>query len=149
CTVVVSFAPKTVGASKTASLNVVASPGGTVVAALGGNGISAASLALAPLASNSAAVATVTIGNPKPQTFIRSNSGQQPSTGLSITLAKTAGPDFSLLTGATNDCAANMVVPGNSSCNLRVQFAPQSQGAQNASLSVSAAVGGAPMALAL
>ena len=86
---------------------------------------------------------------PKTQTFVVSNSGQQPSTGLSITLAKTAGPDFSLLTGAANDCVANAVVAGNSSCNLRVQFAPQGRGTQNANLSVSAAVGGAPAGLAL
>ncbi len=151
CTVVVAFAPKTVANSKTASLNVTGTPGGPVVAALGGNGISAASLSLAPAANNSAAFGNVIVGVPKTQTFVVSNSGIQSSTGLSITLGTASGPAFSLLTGAATDCAANAVVAGKSSCNLRVQFAPTatSKGTQSASLSVSAAVGGAPAGLTL
>lgn len=151
CTVVVAFAPKTVANSKTASLNVTGMPGGPVVAALGGNGISAAALSLAPAASNSTAFGNVIVGVPKTQTFVVSNSGIQSSTGLSITLGTASGPAFSLLTGATADCAANAVVAGKSSCNLRVQFSPSatSKGAQSATLSVSAAVGGAPAGLTL
>ncbi len=149
CTVVVAFAPQTAGSSKTASLNVTATPGGPVVAALGGNGITAAVLGLAPAANNMAAFGGVTVGMPKTETFVVSNSGQQPSTGLAITLAKAAGPDFAQLTGAASDCVANAPVAGNSSCNLRIQFAPQGRGAQNANLSVSAAVGGAPAGIAL
>ena len=152
CTVVVSFSPKTVAKSKTASLNVTGTPpGGSVVAALGGNAISAASLSLAPAANNKAAFGNVIVGTPLTQTFVVSNSGQQSSTGLTITLAKPAGPDFSLLTGAATDCAANAVVAGSSSCNLRVQFAPTatSKGMESANLSAAAAVGGAPAGLAL
>ena len=151
CTVVVAFAPKTVANSKTASLNVTGTPGGPVVAALGGNGISAALLSLAAAANNSTAFGNVIVGMPKTQTFVVSNAGIQSSTGLSIVLGTAAGPAFSLLTGAATDCAANAIVAGKSSCNLRVQFAPSStsKGGQSANLSVSAAVGGAPAGLTL
>jgi len=149
CTVVVAFNPKTTGNSKTASLTVNATPGGPVVASLGGNGITAASLALAPAANNAVAFGNVVVGVPKDQTFEVNNLGQQPSTGLQIAFASTTGPGFTLLTGATGDCAANAPVAGGSKCNLRVHFAPSGRGAQTATLAVSAAVGGAPAGLTL
>ena len=147
CTLVLVFTPKTAGNSKTASLNVSATPGGSAAAALTGNGITAAALSLAPAAM--AAFGNVVVGMPRDQMFVVSNTGQQASSGLLIGFNNTAGPGFSVLTGAAGDCAANVVVSGSSSCNLRVRFAPAGRGMQTASLSVSAATGGSPAALAL
>lgn len=149
CTVVVAFTPKTTGNAKTASLSVNATPGGPAVASLGGNGITAALLTLAPAATNAVAYGNVVVGVPKDQTFEVSNSGQQPSSGLQIAFANTTGPGFTVLTGAAGDCAANTPVAGTSKCNLRIHFAPSGRGTQTATLAVSAAVGGSPAGLTL
>lgn len=149
CTVVVAFSPKTTGNSKTATLTVNGTPGGPIAASLGGNGIKAASLSLMPAVGNAVAYGDVVVGMPKDQTFEVANQGQQPSSVLQIVFSNATGPGFSLLSGASTDCAANTPVAGDGKCNLRVHFNPVGRGQQNATLAVSAAVGGAPAGLIL
>jgi hypothetical protein len=68
-------------------------------------------------------------------TAVLSNPGNAPLTITSI--ATDAGDtNFSVLSGNSGDCAAGTPLQSNASCNIRVQFAPQSNGSLAGSVTV-------------
>ena len=83
---------------------------------------------------------TLTFSNTPPGqiamlTAVLSNPGNAPLTIASI--ASDAGDaNFSVLSGNAGDCAAGTPVQSNATCNIRVQFSPQSAGSLNGSVTV-------------
>ncbi len=146
CTVAIAFNPGSAGA-KTASLNVNATPGGNAAASLNGTGQTPAALTLAAVAPNSVAFGTVPVGSSSTMTYLVSNTGQQTTSAITVTLA---GTDFALQTGMAGDCASGTTtLAGSATCNVRVRFSPTSNVARTGTLGVSATTGGAPAQLAL
>ncbi|MCC6997727.1 MAG: choice-of-anchor D domain-containing protein, partial [Deltaproteobacteria bacterium] len=146
CTVTIAFNPGSAGA-KTASLNVTATPGGLAAASLNGTGQTPAALTLTAPPPNSVAFGAVPIGSSSTMTYRVSNTGQQTSSAITLTLT---GTDFTLLTGVAGDCASGTTtLTGGATCNARVRFAPTMNVARTGTLGVSATTGGAPPQLSL
>ena len=125
CTVMVTFAPKSV-AQLTGTLTVSAAMGGTVSVALSGTGLSETALVITPesrdfgdvaVGQMSAAV-TFTVRNPNPA----------PVTMLANSIS---GGDF--IVPAMGDKCTGMLA-ANASCQIDVVFRPMSEGAKSATL---------------
>ena len=142
CMVVVAFAPKSAG-NKTANLSVSATPGGTAVAAFSGTAQNSARLAVTVASGSSAAFGNVLVGSTSDKTFIVSNTGDQSSSAIGLTLSSAAGSGFTLLAPVTGECMPNVTtLAGGGSCSVRVRFAPTVAGTQSATLSAAATTGG-------
>jgi hypothetical protein len=76
------------------------------------------------------------VGQSSVQTAQISNNGNAPLTITNIALDN-GDTQFTTLTGASGDCAAGTPVAANTSCNVRVQFSPQSTGVVSGTVSIS------------
>lgn len=135
CNVGVQFRPTASGA-RTASLIVSASGGVSASSALSGTGVNPAQLAISP---TSYQFAPRGIGNfGEAQTFTVTNTGQQVSGVVAISLTGMNSQDFSM---PTNMCLLLSLQPGQS-CQVIVGFQPTATGARTASLVATASPGG-------
>lgn len=130
CTVQVRFDPGSSGL-KNATLEVSASPGGTVVAPLSGTNPAPAALTLTPSSQD---FGTVVVNGSSTRTFTVGNNGGQTTGALTYQIGSS---EFS--TGAT-DCPTQLA-PGQT-CSLAVVFEPGSEGTKTSTLEVSASPGG-------
>ena len=146
CTVTVQFTPSSLG-SKTASLTVMATPGGAANAGLTGSGITGAVLTLSP--SSYQFSGTATDGTPEgtlagTKTFTLTNTGMSASSALG---ASSVGGGASSSYSVTADGCSGQVLAAmgsaGSSCNVTVSFTPKQAGINNTTLSV----GGQPSTL--
>jgi len=131
CTVTLQFEPDTSGV-KSATLQVYASPGGTVSATLSGTGEGPAelsgNLSTHDFGDNEVSVTSGAI------TWTVTNIGADPTGTLAF--SNSNATDFP----ATHDCTGTLA--GAESCSVSVSFAPGSGGDKEALLSVSASPGG-------
>jgi hypothetical protein len=137
CTVVVLFEPTSSG-PKTASLDLSATPGGSVSIPLSGTGQTPANLTLTPAPFD---FGNVLRGTSSPaQTFTITNTGEQSTGNLTVALFTNLPP---LRFGGPNPCGTAPLA-GGASCSVQVTFAPQAgdTGSFGADLSVSASPGG-------
>jgi hypothetical protein len=139
CTVMVQFTPSGLGV-KTASLTVMATPGGAANAGLTGTGITGAVLDLQP--SSFAFPGTTTDGTPETtlagtKTFTLTNSGMSASAALGASTL-TGGTSASFAVTA-DGCSGQVLAAGGgagSSCNLTVSFTPMQAGVNSTTLTV-------------
>ncbi|HET6149696.1 MAG TPA: choice-of-anchor D domain-containing protein [Polyangia bacterium] len=142
CMIVVAFAPKSAG-DKSASLTVSGTPGGNAVAAIAGRAQNAAKLTVTVASGSSSAFGNVLVTSSSDKTFVVTNTGDQSTSAVGVTLTSTAGSGFSLLTPTTGECMpGTTTLGGGSSCTVRVRFAPTVAGTQSATLGASATTGG-------
>lgn len=139
CDVVVRFAPTTVG-SKTTTLTVSASPGGSVNVALSGNAVLPGALTIAPTSHLFGDV--VVGGTPAEHVFTVTNTGGAVTSAISVMITGTGATNF----GIVDDTCNTSTLAAASTCSIRVSFAPTSAGIKGASLSVSATQGGTAVA---
>ncbi len=140
CTIGVNFTPTSTGA-KTATLNIAASPGNTVTAALDGTGVDPESLAISP---SSNPFGNVVVGdNSAVATFTVSNNGGTTTSALTVVMSGTNPTDFVIV---TDDCDGNTLA-ADADCDITARFAPATEGAKTASLTVSSAEGTVSSAL--
>jgi len=129
CTVQVRFAPTTTGAA-TAALSVSATPGGTVMGTLSGDGIAAGGLVMMP---SSTTFPVTSVGDiAAAQVLTVQNTG---SAATGTIVIATTGADFA----STNTCAT--LAPG-ATCTISVTFSPTAIGARTGSVSATASPGG-------
>ncbi|MFW5739547.1 MAG: choice-of-anchor D domain-containing protein, partial [Myxococcota bacterium] len=131
CSVQVSFHPSSPG-SKSASLQVSASPGGTVVAPLTGTNPEAAMLEVSPTNHD---FGPVVVNGQASKEFTVTNAGEQDSSDVSVEVTGDAA--FSL--GASSCSGA---LSPATSCTVQVLFNPGAEGAVSGNLAVSASPGG-------
>lgn len=140
CDVVVVLTPTSTG-SKSATLSVSGTPGGTVQATMTGTSIPGGDGFVISPSQND--FGSVTVGQMSALvTFTIMNGGGASTGGLTTTIT---GVDFASFMIASNSCAAPLA-PG-ASCTIMVRFAPTSPGARTATLAVSATPGGTLSAL--
>ena len=139
CTVMVQFTPSGLGV-KTASLTVMASPGGAANAGLTGTGITGAVLTLSP--TTFAFAGTNVDGTPEgtlagTKTFTLTNNGMSASAALGAsTVTGGASASFAVTAdGCSGQVLAAMGGAG-SSCDVTVSFTPQQAGVNSTTLSV-------------
>ncbi|HEX2086726.1 MAG TPA: choice-of-anchor D domain-containing protein, partial [Solirubrobacteraceae bacterium] len=142
CTVRLRFDPGATGA-KAASVTVASNAAAVAVAATGSGtqtelSRSPATLALGPR--------DIDDGPTVVQSSTISNSGTQPVTLGSLTLAGDAG-EFARVTGGAGDCTPATVLAAGQTCAVRVRFDPTSTGAKAGTLTV--ASNAPPVAVAL
>lgn len=136
CVVAVAARPARRG-PVSATLEVTASPGGTVSAALDGAGIAEAALALSASTDD---LGRVTVGETAEEdaTVIVSNEGDLDSGALKVEAAGTYASHFAV---ASEGCDGAILGAGER-CEISVAFAPGSRGPKTLSLEVSATPGG-------
>ncbi|MEW6435143.1 MAG: choice-of-anchor D domain-containing protein [Myxococcota bacterium] len=145
CTIRITFTP-TSGGVKQASLAVDAMPGGSATASLTGRGLTPAALTLAPAAGSSTNYGNVLLGTNVSMSFTVTNTGQQASGPLSLSLT---GPDAAMfqVVGGTGSCQLGQPLAGGASCTSSVRFTAGSgstRGTKSATLTASASPGSAP-----
>ncbi|MBA3464837.1 MAG: choice-of-anchor D domain-containing protein, partial [Deltaproteobacteria bacterium] len=129
CTVQVRFAPTASGAAS-AALSITATPGGTVTAALAGDGASAGGIVFVP--SNTTFPATAVGDTSAVQTLTVLNTGSSPTSAISVS---SSAAEIS----TTNSCST--LAPG-ATCTISVTFAPSATGARTGTITATAATGG-------
>ena len=116
CTIVVAFEPTSLG-TKNASLDVSATPGGSVSAPLTGEGGTAAHLTIS---QSSYFYGNVVVGGTPTKTFTVTNTGQQAATGVSEGLSGSSR--YAAVAGST--CPSSSTINGGGSCTFIVRFSP-------------------------
>jgi hypothetical protein len=139
CSVVVTVTPTAAG-MLSADLSIQASPGGSVAAHLSGTAVTPGALHIAPATQNFG-MAVVNNGSAT-QTFTVTNSGQQATGAVTVSLG---GTDASAFVVAADGCSGQLVAAG-STCQITIRFNPGDIGAKAASLAVSANPGGTAVA---
>jgi len=149
CTIGASFRPSAAGA-RTGTLTLTATPGGTVTLTASATGQTAAGLALAPATGSSASFGNVLVGATGTQTFVLTNTGQQTTTALTVTLTTAASSGFAVVAPTTGDCTTgSTTLAGGATCTIHVKFTAPGAGLQTATLGASATTGGAANTLSL
>ena len=118
CSLDVVFTPNGVG-DRNASLDVSASPGGTVSAALVGNGVHPPELAIQPAQFD---FQTVAVGQSASATFTVTNTGGA-ATGVVDVLGFSGSDSAFLVPAATDLCSGNTLTAG-ATCTFQVRFQP-------------------------
>ncbi|MFN0246791.1 MAG: choice-of-anchor D domain-containing protein [Kofleriaceae bacterium] len=130
CTITVAFAPVTVG-PRTATLIVSAIAGGTTQAALSGQGLPRAQLAITPLSKDFGSVGVGTMSSP--QAFVVENTGGGPTTAAPvIALTGVNADQFT----RSDDCL--QVLAPTETCTVLVRFTPTALGDVTATLTATA-----------
>lgn len=135
CTIIVSFAPLTVG-NRTAMLIVDAGPAALFFLSLTGTGLAPAGLQISP---TNPGFGSVVVGFASPPVVLTvTNTGSSVTGPLSVL---SSDPDFRI---SSTTCSGPL--PGNASCTVTMTFVPVVAGAQSATLTVSASPGGSATA---
>ncbi len=138
CTIAVVFNPAT-GGTKSANLTVTASPGGTAVANISGNGIAPAQFDFDIDSRDYGSVVTGQLS--AIQTFRITNVGGQTSGTPAVALNGTNASEFTIT--SQNCTAALTAAPAAGSfCDISVQFRPVTVGTKAATLDVLGTPGG-------
>jgi hypothetical protein len=138
CSLAVQFGPS-VAAVSSASLLVQAKPGGTLTVPLSGTGVTPAHLSITP---GSHDYGDVIVGGATAElAYSVTNTGQQTSGALSVSLSGTDGSEFGLDLDDPGSCR-NAVLPDGGSCTILVSFQPQSVGDKTVTVEVDATPGG-------
>ena len=133
CTVTVTFAPQSPG-SKSAELDISASPGGSLMAALSGNAIAPGELSISPTSYTFANTnITATSGT---KTFTVTNTGGASTGTLGVLLTNTT--DFTI---TSENCGGTTLAPSGT-CQVVVSFAPSAVGNTLGSVIAQASPGG-------
>jgi hypothetical protein len=139
CFLTVSFQPSVAG-RRTATLQVIASPGGFATLPISGTGQAGAQLTISPNFSQFGTHRVGTNTTANPTTFTVRNIGQDVSGPLSVTVEGTDATNFQLV---ATDCQNLTLQPRNAnSCTVRIRFVPLATGSLTALLSVTSAPGG-------
>ncbi len=138
CTMGVVFMPTSAGV-KSAQLQVVGSPGGTVTASLSGRGLAQAALSVVPATRDYGTTIVGTQG--ASQVFTVSNTGGVATTVPTAVVSGTNPTNFVI---TANTCTA--AIPAGGTCAVTVRFDPSASGARSGSLVVSASTGGSTTA---
>ncbi|MCC6999045.1 MAG: choice-of-anchor D domain-containing protein [Deltaproteobacteria bacterium] len=138
CTIDVRLLPTSTG-SKSATLTVTGTPGGSAVAQLSGVGLAIPALSIAPTTQN---LGTVVQGNQASVTFSVANAGGAATGSLTTTLSGTAASEYALV---TNGCAGSPLAAG-ASCSVTVRLTAATLGARPVTLTVAATPGGSAIA---
>ena len=114
------------------------------------DGQAAAGLALAPATGSSTNFGNVLVGSNVVETYVLTNTGQQATTAVTVTLTTTTGSGFALVAPTTGECVTGTtVLAGQASCTIRVRFTAAAAGAQTATLAATATTGGTATPLPL
>lgn len=132
----VTFAPGVIG-PVSGSITVTNSDGVNTVAAVTGSGVQA-SLSVTPASADFGSVVT---GSTNSQTFQLKNSG---TASLTVSGATVTGAGFSL-----SGLSLPLTLAPGQSGNFNVQYAPQSAGAVNGSISIASNAPNSPLAVSL
>src|SRR5262249_41563231 len=139
CSVGVKFTPLASGSAgaKSASVSVVASPGGGVVVQLLGTALMPGVVSLTPATKDFTTADVNTTSAAQLFTLINNSAS---STGtLSASLTGTDSGQFAL----SNDvCSGGSLAAAGGQCTIRVAFAPTSIGVKSAALTVTGIAGG-------
>lgn len=136
CTIDVAFDPQSAG-SKTASLSISGTPGGTVTSSLSGTGLASANLTITP---NLQDFGSVVLGQSSTDvSFAVVNTGGVATGALSQAVAGADRADFVVV---SSNCAGATLAP-LASCTVIMKLAPTTTGSKGATLSVTATPGGA------
>ena len=137
CTVTVTFNPTSTGAHS-AMLSVTATPGGAAATTLGGIGIAAGQLVIAPSAH---AFANTNVGQTSAaRQFTITNTAAAATGPLSTTLGGSQTAQFRVIAGS-DGCTGIALAPG-ANCTISLAFQPTVGGIAHASLTVAGAPGG-------
>ena len=135
CALWVAFAPTSVG-TKTATLTIIGSPGGTTTAGLLGTGIGPPPPSLTPSASHFGT--TVTGQSTPTQRLTLTNRGVITTSPFTVTKAGSDPAQFQVL---TDTCTGQQLGP-SATCFVDVRFHPTSLGPKSSSMVLSATTGG-------
>lgn len=135
CTITVSFRPGSVG-QKAAMLAITAAPGGTVMAALDGEGIPPGALRITP---SSSSFGNIQVGaNSTATTLTVTNMGGVTTGTLTTTKGGSAPQEFT----ATADTCNGQTLAPSATCIITVRFNPATSGSKFANFSVTGTPGG-------
>ena len=133
CSVSVHFAPAAAG-TRSATLSVSGTPGGSVTSSLKGTGASAV-LAMSPVSHG---YGSVTIGaSSVSQSYTVTNKGLGASGPVSVAISGPGAGDFT-----ENSTTCGTPVAAGSSCTVSVTFTPTATGSRTATLTATASPGG-------
>jgi hypothetical protein len=137
CTARLIFKP-TITGPRSGLLAFNASPGGSGSLALTGTGVLAAQLSTGSITSLS--FGTVLVGSSSAvQSFTMTNTGQETSGTITLAITNAA---FVPQTGAFGDCISGSTnLPANTSCTMRLAFAPTTAGPATGSVSFTSTAG--------
>lgn len=144
CAIYVRFNPASSGA-KSASLQMTAAPGGTLLASLSGTGQNPASLTISPATLDWGSELVGQMG--KTVGFSVTNNGTGPTGGLRLAFGGTNPADFGIPAGG-DGCTGVVLQPGDR-CSVDVYFLPQAAGTRSADLAATEPFGAASKAAAL
>jgi hypothetical protein len=135
CSFDVSFAPSSSG-EKSAEVQVSGAPGGTTSANLSGTALTPANLEISPASHDFGTQTTGT--SSAAQSFTVTNSGEEPSGSLVVSIAGDNPEDFQII----DDTCTTTVLAAAESCSFGVVFAPGASGPRSAAVSAQASPGG-------
>ncbi len=139
CEVGVGFAPTAAG-TRSASLDITATPGGALAVPLTASGLTPGQLTIMPGSRDFGGV--VTGGNSAATVFTVSNSGGVPTGAIAVSFGGTGAARFNT---TANTCAGMTLAPG-ATCTISARFSPTTVGVQNAMLVATATPGGSATA---
>ena len=135
CQITLRFSPTSAG-SKTASVTVTATPGGTTVASLTGIGLAPGALTMTPAAQD---FGMVQQGTPSAAfDFTVTNTGGSTTGTLTTAVSGAHAGDFMI---SANTCM-NSTLLAAGTCTISVRFQPTASGSRSASLTISGTPGG-------
>ncbi|MCC6997269.1 MAG: choice-of-anchor D domain-containing protein [Deltaproteobacteria bacterium] len=135
CQVVVRFSPGVAGL-RMATLTATATAGGTANAPLMGNGQTPGALDIDPATHDFGSILQGTAAPTR--VFTITNTGQSPTTALSLRFTGSAASEMSL----SADTCTGVSLPAAAFCTVTVQFLPPTAGSKTAGLEASASTGG-------
>jgi hypothetical protein len=145
CTFRLAYVPTAAG-GHSANVTASASPGSMATAPVTGTAISAAALTLAAAMGSSAAYGNVLLNDTRTMSFTVTNTGQQASGPLSLSLSGTNAAQWLVGSGATA-CQLGQPLAGGASCTTPIRFsatAASGNGLKSATLTASAMPGSSP-----
>lgn len=145
CTFQLTYAPTFAG-SHLGNVGASAMPGGIANSGLTGTGLSAAALTLVAASGSSAAYGNVLLGDTRTMSFTVTNTGQQASGPLSLSLSGVNASQWQVGGGASA-CQLGQPLAGGTSCTTPIRFTASSangNGVKNATLTASAMPGSSP-----
>ena len=143
CTFRLTYTPTSPSMGHSANVTASASPGSMATAPVTGTAISAAALTLLPASGSSAAYGNVLLNGTSTMNFTVTNTGQQASGPLSLSLSGPNAAQWQVGTG-TSACQLGQPLPGGASCTTPVRFtatAASGNGLKTATLTASAMPG--------
>src|SRR5262249_2111504 len=134
CTATITFVPPALG-PRSGGIQVSATPGGTLMIGLSGNGVTAMPLMIAPTTRTYGAAPNMSTGMPVP--FVVTNPNASPSGIITATVSGSNASEFVI----NGDRCTGHRIGRLSSCTIGVSFDPLTLGTKGATLSVASDAG--------